>query len=94
MCKVLKPFQDHTNTVSKACPTITKSLLVYQNLDNVLDNIKKAEGDFEGVTKEIQDTVRAGIQKLNKFMKKMDGNILYYVAVILNLYIKTSFIKV
>jgi hypothetical protein len=91
--KVLKPFWDHTNTVSKACPTIMESLPIYWNLDDLLDNIKKAEGDFEDVTVEIQDAAEKGIRKMNKFAKRMDDNILYYVASILDPRIKTSFIE-
>jgi hypothetical protein len=91
--KVLKPFWDHTNTVSKACPTIVESLPVYWNLDDILDDIRKAEGDFEGTSKEIQDAIEAGVHKMDKFTKMMDANILYYVAAILDPRIKTSFIK-
>ena len=93
MYKVLKPFWDHTNAVSKACPTIVESLPIYWSLDDILDDIKKAECDFEGIAKDIQDAVEAGIQKLGKFTKIMDGNILYYVAAILDPRIKTSYIK-
>jgi hAT family C-terminal dimerisation region len=91
--KVLKPFWDHTNAVSTSCPTIVESLPIYWNLDDILDDIKKGEGDFQGITKDIQDAAEAGIQKMNKFAKKMDGNILYYVAAVLDPRIKTSVIR-
>jgi hypothetical protein len=93
MHKVLKPFWDHTNTVSKACLIIVESLPIYWNLDDILDDIKKAEGNFHDITKDIQDAVETEIQKLGKFIKIMDGNILYYVAAILDPRIKTSYIK-
>jgi hypothetical protein len=70
-----------------------ESLPIYWNLDDLLDNIKKAEGDFEDVTVEIQDAAEKGIRKMNKFAKRMDDNILYYVASILDPRIKTSFIE-
>jgi hypothetical protein len=44
--KVLKPFWDHTNAVLTSCPTIVKSLPIYWNLNDILDDIKKGEGDF------------------------------------------------
>jgi hypothetical protein len=91
--KVLKLFWDHTNTVSKACPTVMESLPINWNLDSLLDNIKKAEGDFKNLTVEIQDAAEKGIWKMNKFAKRMDDNILYYVASILDPRIKTSFIE-
>jgi hypothetical protein len=93
VAKVLKPFWDHTNTVSTACPTIVESLPIYWNLDDLLDDIKKAEGDFEDITFEIREAVDKGIQKMNKYAKRMDNNILYYVASVLDPRIKTSFIE-
>ena len=40
--KVLKPFWDHTNTVSKGCPTVVDSLPIYWSLDDLLDDVQKA----------------------------------------------------
>jgi len=91
--KVLKPFWDHTNSVSKRCPSIIESLPIYWSLDDVLDDIKKNEGDFQGITKEVQNAVEAGIRKMDKFTKKMDANIIYYVAAVLDPRVKTSFIR-
>ncbi|KAJ5704488.1 hypothetical protein N7536_000177 [Penicillium majusculum] len=92
VAKVLKPFWDHTNSVSKSCPTIVESLPIYWSLDDLLDEIQKAEGDFEDVDTEIRDAVERGIQKMNKFARKMDTNLLYYVASVLDPRIKSSLI--
>jgi hypothetical protein len=91
--KVLKPFWEHTNTVSKGCPTIVDSLPIYWSLDDLLDDVRMAQGDFEGVDVDIREAVERAIRKMNKFTKKMDDNILYYVAATLDPRIKTSLIE-
>ena len=90
---VLKPFWDHTNTVSKASPTIVESLPIYWHLDDLLDDIQGASGDFEGVNEDIRAAVEGGIRKMNKFARMMDDNVLYYVAAVLDPRIKTSLIE-
>ena len=92
VAKILKPFWDHTNSVSKACPTIVESLPIYWSLDDLLNDVRNAEGDFEDVNIEIRDAVERGIRKMNKFARKMDDNLLYYVASVLDLRIKSSLI--
>ncbi|KAJ5593543.1 hypothetical protein N7537_010447 [Penicillium hordei] len=92
VAKILKPFWDHTNSVSKACPTIVESLPIYWSLDNLLNDVRNAEGDFEDVNIEIRDAVERGIRKMNRFARKMDDNLLYYVASVLDPRIKSSLI--
>jgi hypothetical protein len=92
VAKILKPFWDHTNSVSKACPTIVESLPIYWSLDDLLNDVRNAEGDFEDVNIEIRDAVERGIRKMNKFARKMDDNLLYYVASVLDPRIKSSLI--
>ncbi|KAJ5413612.1 hypothetical protein N7509_000239 [Penicillium cosmopolitanum] len=92
VAKILKPFSDHTNSVSKACPTIVESLPIYWSLDDLLNDVRNAEGDFEDVNIEIRDAVERGIRKMNKFARKMDDNLLYYVASVLDPRIKSSLI--
>jgi hypothetical protein len=60
LAKVLKPFYDHTSTISKSCPTIIESLPIYWSLDDLLDDIQKAEGDFQGVNVDIRNAVERG----------------------------------
>lgn len=61
VAKVLKPFWDHTNSVSKTCSTIVDSLPIYWSPDDLLDDVQKAEGDVEDVDTEIRDAVERGI---------------------------------
>ncbi|KAJ5240474.1 uncharacterized protein N7469_002065 [Penicillium citrinum] len=91
VAKILKPFWDHTNSVSKARPTIVESLPIYWSLDDLLNDVRNAKGDFEDVNIEIRDAVERGIRKMNKFARKMDDN-LYYVASVLDPRIKSSLI--
>lgn len=92
VAEILKPFWDHTNSVSKTCPTIVQSLPIYWSLDDLLNEVRNAEGDFEDVSVEIRDAVEGGIRKMNKFARKMDDNLLYYVASVLDPRIKSSLI--
>ena len=55
VAKAPKPFWDHTNSVSKARPTIVESLPIYWSLDDLLDGVRNAQGDFEEVSIEIRD---------------------------------------
>ncbi|KAJ5863000.1 hypothetical protein N7455_007273 [Penicillium solitum] len=61
-------------------------------LDDLLNNVRNAEGDFEDVNIEIRDAVERGIRKMNKFARKMDDNLLYYMASVLDPRIKSSLI--
>jgi hypothetical protein len=73
--KVLQPFWDHTNTVSNGCPTIVDSLPIYWNLDDLLNDVKLAEGSFEGVDEDIRHAVEGAIKKMNKQMSGPDAEL-------------------
>jgi len=91
--RVLKPFWEHTNTVSRHCPSLVDSLPIYWNLDDLLDDVRTAQGEFTGVDADIRQAVERATRKMDQFTKKMDDNILYYVAVVLDPRIKTSLIE-
>ena len=69
-----------------------ESLPIYWSLDDLLNYVRNAEGDLEDVNIEIRGTVERGIRKMNKFARKMDDNLLYYVASVLDPRIKSSLI--
>lgn len=92
VAKILKLFWDHTNSVLKTCLTIMESLPIYWRLDDLLNDVRNAEGDFEDVSIKIRDVVEGGIRKINKFARKMNDNLLYYVASVLDPRIKSSLI--
>ncbi|KAJ6003904.1 hypothetical protein N7540_013186 [Penicillium herquei] len=70
----------------------TLHLPIYWSLDDLLNEVQNAEGDFEDVSIEIRKAVERGIEKMNKFARKIDDNLLYYVASVLDPRIKSSLI--
>ncbi|KAJ6003920.1 hypothetical protein N7540_013202 [Penicillium herquei] len=64
--KILKPFWDHTNSVSKTYLMIVESLPIYWSLDDLLNEVQNAEGDFEDMSIKIRKVVERGIEKMNK----------------------------
>lgn len=58
----------------------------------MLNNVRNAEGDFKDVNIEIRNTVEGEIRKINKFARKINDNLLYYMASVLGLCIKLSLI--
>lgn len=77
--KILKPFWDHKNSVSMACPTIVESLPIHWSLDDLLNDVQNAEGVFETSTLKFAMRWKEafGIWKMNKFARKLDDNLLY-----------------
>lgn len=69
-----------------------ESIPIYLSLDDLLNDVRNVEGEFEDVSIEIRDAVEGGIRKMNKFASKMDHNLLYYVASVLDPRIKSSLI--
>ncbi|KAN0083716.1 hypothetical protein V8E54_002804 [Elaphomyces granulatus] len=67
--------------------TINQQLLAALEVGQIRDSVYplttwstqfSAEGDFKDAPTEIREIVNKGIRKMNKFAKKMDGNILYH----------------
>lgn len=58
----------------------------------MLNNVRNTEGDFKDMNIEIRGIVERGIRKINKFARKIDDNLLYYIASVLDLRIKSSLI--
>lgn len=91
--RVLKPFWEHTNHVSKSCPGLLDSLPIYWALDDLLDDVRMAKGDFKNASADLREAVERASKKMEKFTQLMDDNILYYVAAVLDPRIKTSLIE-
>ena len=62
-------------------------------MDDLVDDVRTGHGDLEGVDASILEAVQRATGKMNKFTKKMDDNIPYYVAVALDPRNKTSLIE-
>jgi hypothetical protein len=90
---VLEPFWEYTNHVSRSCPSLVDSLPIYWALDDLLDDVRMAKGQFKDVDVDLREAVESATTKMDNFTRKMDGNILYYVAAVLDPRIKTSLIE-
>ena len=90
---VLKPFWEYTNVISRDMPTIVDSLAIYWGLDDLLSDVSAAQGDFDGVHATVRACVQHAMAKADKFLRKMDENLLYYVASVLDPRIKISLIE-
>ena len=69
------------------------SLAIYQDIDDLLDDVKELARDYTDIDNGIQDAMMAGISKYTKYKNKMDSQILHYVAHVLNPHLKTEWIK-
>jgi hypothetical protein len=59
----------------------------------LLDDIKESAGDYTDIDNGIRQAMMARISKYTKYENKMDGQILHYVAHVLNPRLKTKWIK-
>jgi hypothetical protein len=91
--KVLNPFKVHTSSVLEECATLMSSLAIYWDINDLLDDIKESARDYTDINDGIQQAMMAGISKYTKYENKMDGQILHYVAHVLNPRLKTEWIK-
>lgn len=73
--------------------TLADSLVIYWSLDDLLSDASTAQGDFHGVDPSIREAVQHALGKAEKFLRKMDDNILYYVATALDPRIKGSLVN-
>ena len=87
-------FYKKTLLVSQYTLSITQLTEIYQELDNIIDNIIKQKGKYLNINKEIHVTVVTGHKTLNKYTCKIDSKtLILYVALVLNLRVKTYQIK-
>jgi hypothetical protein len=91
--KILQPFWEFTHTVSKDCSTIADSLPIYWSLNDLLKGVPRAQDECEHIEPAVRVAVERATEKLNKFTRLVDENILYYVGLVLDPRIKTSLIE-
>ena len=93
MENVLLPFYDFTRSVSKDQPCLSESISIMQGLDDLLDDVSKADGKFSNIGDDIQDAFKAGVSKVEEYTQLVNDNIMYYAAAVLDPQIKTTLIK-
>ena len=87
--EVLEPLQEETQQVSQKAPTITQSVNVYQKLDDLLYDVTTKAGIYATINEKIRLAVCKGLEVLEEYTAKIDSNIIYYIASILDPRIKT-----
>jgi hypothetical protein len=93
MENVLQPFYDFTLQVSRDQPGLSESIGILWGLDDLLDDVSKADGQFGDVGPDIQLAFQAGVAKLDEYHQLCRENIMYYVAQVLDPRIKLANIR-
>lgn len=82
--RVLQPFYDFTLSVSKDQPCLPESIGILWGLNDLLDDVGKADGQFGDVGPDIRVAFQAGVAKLEDYQALCRENIMYYVAHVLD----------
>ena len=62
-------------------------------MDDLLNDVGNATGQFGDVGEDIQEAFRAGVAQVEEYTKLINENIIYYIAMVLDPYIKCNLIK-
>ena len=93
MERVLEPFYDLTRSVSKAQPCLPDSIGLMWGLDDLLDDVSKANGRFGDVGDDIREAFKAGVAQCDAYMSLVTENVMYFATSVLDPHIKYTLIK-
>ena len=83
--EVMLPFYKKTLLVSQDSPMITQAIIIYQDLDDIIDNIIKKQGNYESINEQIRQAVITGRKVLDEYTCKIDTETLIpYAAAVLD----------
>jgi hypothetical protein len=88
----LKPFYNHTLTVSHNAPCLNEAIGIMWGIDDFLDDVRKGEGHFQQALPDIQRAFKKAVKKFDDYQKEINKNIMYYTAAVLDPRFKTSVI--
>jgi hypothetical protein len=91
--KVLTPFSEYTDYISKEQPTIQTSAMLYRRLEDMLLKITSTQDEYAVYDKDLIDAVKVGYDVFKGYNSFMKGNDIYLLATILDPRIKTQWIK-
>jgi hypothetical protein len=91
--RCLKPFFDYTLSVSSAKPCLNDVVSIIWGLDDTLDDIRKADGEYGDVGPELRAAFDAGMDKLEEYHDIIRSNCLYYLAQALDPRVKFNNIR-
>jgi hypothetical protein len=87
--KVLTPFSEYTDYISKEQPTIQTSAMLYKRLEDMLLKITLKQDDYAVYDKDLIDAVKVGYNAFKGYNGFMKDNDIYLLATILDPCIKT-----
>ena len=90
---VLKPFNEFTKLVSFGRPTITTTTRIYFGLSNHLKLAGACKDKYVEYDHVITNAVHGSLELFNKYYNTMDQNLIYYIALVLDLQIKGVWIQ-
>jgi hypothetical protein len=84
MERVLEPFYDFTRLVSKDQPCLPETLGTMWGLDDLLDDVFRADGQFGDIGDDIRAAFHASVAQVEEYMSLINDNIMYYAAAVLD----------
>ena len=93
LAHVLKPFKMMTLKVSEEMPSLTRSLEIYWDLDDLLDRVINGDGDYNELDQSVRRSFKSGKAKHVVYMEKMEKAMMIFAAHILDPSCKASLIK-
>ena len=90
---VLRRFYDHTLYISQSEPQISYAVPIYYDLHDLVNDAVSREGEFENLHEDIADAVNSALDRYTKYYDFMDGQDIYYIALILNPRYKTRLLE-
>ena len=93
MERVLELFYDLIRSVSKAQPCLPDIISLMWGLDDLLDDVSKANSQFGDVDDDIQEVFKTGIAQCDAYISLVTENVMYFAASVLDPYIKCTLIK-
>jgi hypothetical protein len=93
VAKVLGRFYEHTLYISQSAPQISYAVPIYYDLHDLMHDAASREGEFENLHEDISGAVNSALDRYSKYYDYMDGQDIYYIALILNPRYKTHLLE-
>ena len=87
---LLKPFKEFTQFVLKESPTLQITARIYTSLYTTLTLIKRKEGLFKNFNHNLVHAIDKGLEKFDKYFKRIKSNNIYFITTVLDPRVKTQ----
>ena len=91
--KVLNPFNDYTEQVSKKLLSIHLTIRMYYEIDDMFIKMIQRQGEYASFDNQVVDALKFARKKFDKYFDIMKGNDMYYIASVLDPRVKTRVIR-